>query len=413
MSKKLYEESNIQAIAQAIRYSNGSEDTYTPADMASEIRSLKKTFQSKTAVANGTIEPDPGYDALSSVVVEVPESVITIEDEGKVVNNGSLVSQTSRNISDNGTYDTTLNNEVVVSVSGGSGGGGAISFLKVYNESTSTVSCAKDGVSATGIDKTNYVIFLIPAAGTWTVTKGSITKNIVVPEYADVAVAFNDLPFSNENDIVLDVATFDPVPSGSGYGPYMPGIWTNKLEELSVNNGVLALTKDVHLAIPLVASTNKPTIYVVIKETKDPNLQVDSVSRLITSWDGEGAYQANYIGKRTDGKLSYGYTYWDPTMIPTSAYQYNVLAFQINVNSTVKAYVNGVKQPDMNNSRICAFRYISGCPSVVNDPFSATAFGGLTEIKYIGFVENGSNYESEETVIANCQYLMNKFGISA
>lgn len=39
-------------------------------------------------------------------------------DEGKVVVNGSLVSQTSTTVTTNGTYNTTTNNEVVVNVSG-------------------------------------------------------------------------------------------------------------------------------------------------------------------------------------------------------------------------------------------------------------------------------------------------------
>lgn len=42
-------------------------------------------------------------------------------DEGKVVSSGALVAQTSRSITDNGTYDTTTNNSVTVSVSGGGG----------------------------------------------------------------------------------------------------------------------------------------------------------------------------------------------------------------------------------------------------------------------------------------------------
>lgn len=49
----------------------------------------------------------------AAVDVQVPNSY-TASDEGKVVNNGALVAQTSRTVSDNGTYDTTLNNEVVV-----------------------------------------------------------------------------------------------------------------------------------------------------------------------------------------------------------------------------------------------------------------------------------------------------------
>ena len=56
-----------------------------------------------------------GADGYSSVVVNVPNSY-TASDEGKAVENGALVSQTSRSITQTGTYDTTYNNQVVVSV---------------------------------------------------------------------------------------------------------------------------------------------------------------------------------------------------------------------------------------------------------------------------------------------------------
>lgn len=40
----------------------------------------------------------------------------TLADEGKVVSNGALVSQTSVTVTDNGTYDTALNNLVIVAI---------------------------------------------------------------------------------------------------------------------------------------------------------------------------------------------------------------------------------------------------------------------------------------------------------
>jgi hypothetical protein len=51
----------------------------------------------------------------------VPNSY-SASDEGKVVNNGALVAQSTRSITENGTYDTTLKNQVTVNVSGGGGG---------------------------------------------------------------------------------------------------------------------------------------------------------------------------------------------------------------------------------------------------------------------------------------------------
>lgn len=47
--------------------------------------------------------------------VDVPNSY-TASDEGKVVNNGALTAQTSTTITENGTYTTTLHNQVTVEV---------------------------------------------------------------------------------------------------------------------------------------------------------------------------------------------------------------------------------------------------------------------------------------------------------
>ena len=72
------------------------------------------SIQSLSATANGTYNPGSGK-AYKPVYVEVPNSY-TAGDEGKVVSGGELVSQTSRNVSANGTVDTTLIDEVVVAV---------------------------------------------------------------------------------------------------------------------------------------------------------------------------------------------------------------------------------------------------------------------------------------------------------
>lgn len=72
------------------------------------------TVQSLNVTSNGTYTA-PSNKAYSPVNVNVPNSY-TQSDEGKVVNSGALVTQTSQSISSNGTYDTTLKNEVVVDV---------------------------------------------------------------------------------------------------------------------------------------------------------------------------------------------------------------------------------------------------------------------------------------------------------
>ena len=75
------------------------------------------TLISKTIVENGVYKARKvdHVDGYSKVTVNVPNTY-TAEDEGKVVNNGALTSQTSTNINSNGTVNTTLNNEVVVNV---------------------------------------------------------------------------------------------------------------------------------------------------------------------------------------------------------------------------------------------------------------------------------------------------------
>lgn len=76
------------------------------------------TLVEKTITANGTYNPaDDNADGYSSVTANV-SNTYTAGDEGKVVDNGALVSQTAypSTVTQNGTYDTTLNNSVVVDV---------------------------------------------------------------------------------------------------------------------------------------------------------------------------------------------------------------------------------------------------------------------------------------------------------
>ena len=74
------------------------------------------TLITKNITANGTYTAsDDSADGYSSVSVDVPNSYTT-QDEGKVVSNGALVAQTSTTVSQNGTVNTTANNQVVVDV---------------------------------------------------------------------------------------------------------------------------------------------------------------------------------------------------------------------------------------------------------------------------------------------------------
>ena len=73
-------------------------------------------LKTKFIVANGTYSAsDEEVEGYSSVVVNVPNSYTNI-DETKVVQNGTLVSQTNQTIIQNGTYNTTTKKQIVVDI---------------------------------------------------------------------------------------------------------------------------------------------------------------------------------------------------------------------------------------------------------------------------------------------------------
>lgn len=101
---------------------NGTHDVtnYASANVAVPASAVDSGTKSVSITSNGTTTEDVTGYASASITTNVPNSY-TSSDEGKVVSNGSLVSQSSATYTENDTYDTTLVDEVTVNVSGGGG----------------------------------------------------------------------------------------------------------------------------------------------------------------------------------------------------------------------------------------------------------------------------------------------------
>lgn len=121
MANVLVEETSLEDIADAIRSKNGLTTKYKPAEMADAISAISGGGITPTGTKqinitqNGTITEDVTNYANAQVNANVPNSY-SASDEGKVVSNGELTAQTSRQVTANGTYDTTLNSSVEVAV---------------------------------------------------------------------------------------------------------------------------------------------------------------------------------------------------------------------------------------------------------------------------------------------------------
>ena len=120
MARVLITEEYLTGIGDAIREKLDVETTYKVSEMADAIESIEgypEPTGTKSITANGT-----GIDVkdYASADVNVPNSY-TASDEGKVVDGGALVAQTSVTKTANGTYDTTLNNEVIFAMPSATG----------------------------------------------------------------------------------------------------------------------------------------------------------------------------------------------------------------------------------------------------------------------------------------------------
>lgn len=127
------------SVTNSAGYINGGTKTGSAVSVsASELVSGTKSIS-----ANGT-EDVTNY---ASVNVSVPNSY-SASDEGKVVDNGALVAQTSATYTENDTYDTTKINSVTVNVSGGGGGTDYLDLIERTQTSISNSDVITIGKSA-------------------------------------------------------------------------------------------------------------------------------------------------------------------------------------------------------------------------------------------------------------------------
>lgn len=143
----------------------------------------------------------PSGKAYSPISVNV-ENSYNVEDEGKVVSNSALVAQTAHaEISANGTYDTTLNNEVTVNVSGG--GSAVVQPLSVTQNGTYNPPSGVDGYAPVTVN--------VPTGS------GDILSGATVPSAS----------LGNDGDIYKQII---PIPSNVDFVEYLESTGTQYID---------------------------------------------------------------------------------------------------------------------------------------------------------------------------------------
>lgn len=173
---------------------------------------------------NYSVAPDSGklLDGVN-VGVNVPNSY-SASDEGKVVDNGALVAQSSQNITQNGTYDTTLKNEVVVNVSGS-----APVLIEKNITANGTYNASSD--NADGYSK---VVANVPN------TYSASDEGKVVDNGALVAQTSQNITANGTYDTTLNDEVVVNVSGGGGTSDVVDGTFTTPAEastEFTVNTG--------------------------------------------------------------------------------------------------------------------------------------------------------------------------------
>lgn len=225
MAQVIVTESSLQNIAGAIRSKLGTQDTYTPSEMAGAISQIHgdPVLEALSVNANGTYTPSSGKDGFSQAVVNVPNSYSS-GDEGKVVSGGALVAQSSQSITENGTYDTTLKNQVTVNVSGG--GSVLVPKTITQNGTYNPASDNADGYSQVVVNVSGGSNYLEE----WDFTQSLVGKiRGFTPTVSGAVQDSNGVTFDSTSDYLM-------------FGNY--ALWRGIIIELDI--GAMSLTSDAH-----------------------------------------------------------------------------------------------------------------------------------------------------------------------
>lgn len=183
-------ESTPTEIADEIRAQLIERVSYLPPDVSNAIAGIKvnnSVLDIKVITEPGIYRAsDENLDGYSRVDVDVANTYVAA-DEGKVVNNSTLTTQTSLNISENGTYNTTLNNKIIVNVNPGDA---IYAIIVVFYPAGITCTASNGVLTFTAKDTSGIALFAVPIPENvpeiWTITA---TDGI---ESASATVSVND-----------------------------------------------------------------------------------------------------------------------------------------------------------------------------------------------------------------------------
>ena len=360
MAKVTVTDSNLTAIGQAIREKRNVETMYKPSEMPAAIRAIhtEPNLDQLTVTQNGTYEPQAGVDGFDEVSVNVPNSY-TQADEGKVVSSGALVAQTSKTVTQNGTVDTTLNDEVIVDVPSGAPN---LQDKTITQNGVYTADAGYDGLGEVTVNVSGGGV----APGLPSSIQANILSSAYMGNFVDTSTPWDGFVFHNgasaftsQNYMYL---------ASDSYVEYDLGA------SKSVTIYFVGASTD--------NSNNYPTLFGLIYAASNGNIAV------VNSYNGVAHFSR--FGSELSGM---------PTI---NTRKEHCWAIAVNAEAkTAKLYADGqyIGVLTLNN----AGQYIR-VATVTN-----TQYQGNILVDYIGVVEGE---EAAETIVANQQSLMTVFGIS-